>query len=335
MDDKQIHEFRDLYKKYQFNEESSIFSPLWHYTSADGLVGIIRDIPAEHGRLHFWFTRSDCLNDTSEGTHIMDLFLQICGDLLKQGNISQDFYDSIKSCNISAHQLINYPLPMSEDGAHNSMIDCVPCHAYICSFSLKEDSLDMWRYYSKGNGGYGLKLNPFMFDSYKDYKYSDYDENAIFIKICSYKVIYDDSEKNEMLNTIILDTFAAYQNENISEAEKADNAKHFIQFALKNFQFQFKHQCYSSEQEYRFVVYLPYSKPVSLKNELPSVKYRVQNGMVVPYIDLVVENGASYLMGILISPYIENQNALATTSDYLEHCEFYCETRLSKLPVRR
>ena len=193
----------------------------------------------------------------------------------------------------------------------------------------------MWRYYSKGNGGYGLKLNPFIFDSYKDYQYSDDDENAIFMKFCSYKVIYNDSEKNEMLNKIILDTFAAYQNENISDAEKAENAKRFIQFALKNFQFQFKHQCYASEQEYRFVIYLPYNKPVLLKNKIPSVKYRVQNGMVVPYIDLVVENGASYLTEILISPYIENQNALDTTSEYLAQCEFYCKTRLSNLPVRK
>lgn len=335
MDDSKITEFRDLHKKYQFDENGFVFSPLWHYTSADGLVGIIRDVPTEHGRLHFWFTRSDCLNDTSEGTHIMDLFLQICDDLLNRGDISHEFYDSIKSCTISAHQLINYPLPMSEDGTHNSMLDCAPCHAYICSFSLKEDSLDMWRYYSKGNGGYGLKLNPFMFDSYKDYEYSDYDENAIFIKICSYKVIYDDREKIEKLNQIILDTFSAYQNENISKAAKAENAKYFIQFALKNFQFQFKHQCYASEQEYRFVVYLPYSKPASLKNELPTVKYRLQNGMVVPYIDLVVENGIDYLSDLLISPYIENKNVLATTHDYLSHCGFSCKTRLSQLPVRK
>lgn len=335
MDDKQIYEFRDLHKKYQFDDNVFHFSPLWHYTSADGLVGIIRDVPTEHGRLHFWFTRSDCLNDTSEGTHILVMFRKVCVDLLRQGYISQEFYDCIISCSISYHQLINYPLPPSDDGTHNSILDCAPCHAYICSFSQKEDSLDMWRYYSKGNGGYGLQLNPFMFDSYRDYEYSEYDENAIFVKMCSYKVIYDDNEKIKMLNKIISDTFTAYQNENMSESEKADNAKHFIQFALKNFQFQFKHPCYASEHEYRFVVYLPYSKPGYLKNELPTVRYRVQNGMVVPYIDLVVENGTDYLKEVLISPYIENQNVLATTNDYLEHCGFYCKTRLSQLPVRK
>lgn len=335
MSDSNIHEFCDLHKKYRFNENGFIFPQLWHYTSADGLVGIIRDDPAEHGKLHFWFTRSDSLNDTSEGIHILDLFSRICDDLLKQGYISQGFYNCLKSCEISSHQFVNYPLPMSDDGVSTSMLECVPCHAYICSFSLKEDSLDMWRYYSKGNGGYGLKLYPFMFDSYKDYEYSVYDENATFIKICSYKVVYDDSEKNKILKQIILDTFTAYKNSSISESEKADNAKYFLQFALKNFQFQFKHPCFASEQEYRFVAYLPYSKPKALKNKLPTVKYRTQNGIVVPYIDLIVEDGTSYLTDVLISPYIENQNALVTTSDYLSHCGFSCKTRLSELPVRK
>lgn len=334
MSDNNIFTFRDLNNKYHFGEKGFAFFPLWHYTSTNGLVGIIRDDPAEHGKLHFWFTRSDCLNDTSEGAHIIDSYQQVCNDLLKQGDISREFFDCIKHCEISSHQFINFPLPMSDDGVHNSMLDYVPCHAYICSFSLKEDSLDMWRYYSKGNGGYGLKLTPFIFDYYKEYEYSEYDENAIFIKICSYKVIYDDSEKIEMLNRIILDTFIAYQNENIAEQEKANNAKHFIQFVLKNFQFQFKHPCFASEQEYRFVVYLPYSKPRNLKNELPAIKHRVQNGIVVPYIDLVVENGTSHLSDVLISPYIENQNVLVTTSDYLSHCGFNCKTKLSQLPVR-
>lgn len=331
----QIHEFRDLHKKYRFDENGFIFSPLWHYTSTDGLIGIIRNDPSEHGRLHFWFTRSDCLNDTSEGTHIMDLFLQLCDDLLGQGVISRIFYDCIKSCEIPDDQFIYYPLPMSEDGTRNSMLDVTPCHAYICSFSLKEDSLDMWRYYSKGSGGYGLNLKPFLFDSYKQYEYSGYYKDALFVKICSYKVVYDNDEKIEMLKQIVLDTFTAYQNESISEMEKSDNAKHFIQFALKNYQFQFKHRCYASEQEYRFVVYLPYNKPASLKNELPAVKYRVLNGMVVPYIDLVVKDGTNYLDDVLISPYIENKNVLSTTCDYLSHCGFNCKVRLSQLPVRK
>ena len=330
-----VHEFRDLYKKYSFNDNAFLFKPIWHYTSVNGLTGIIQDNKSEHSKLHFWFTRSDCLNDTSEGSNVLELFQKSCLDLLNQGDISCEFYNHIKTCEIPTHQLINYPLPTKDDGVHTSMLDCVPCNAYICSFSLKEDSLDMWRYYAKDNGGYGLKLNPYIFDCYKEYEYSEYDEKALFVKICSFKVIYDDCEKIKLLKQIISDTFLAYQNANTSESEKTDNAIYFLQFVLNNFQYQFKHHCFASEEEYRFVVYLPNSKPKELKNELPIIRYRTQDGMVIPYIDLVVENGSIYLADVLISPYIKNKTALTTTNDYLKHCGFSCVARRSQLPVRK
>ncbi len=334
MSEVQINDFKDLYNKHSFEETRDYFLPLWHYTSVDGLMGIIRNKKAEFGKLHFWFTRSDCLNDTSEGEHILSLFKKICFDLLQKNEITQSFYECIKDAEIPFNQFINFPIPSSEEYVNESVIDCVPCHAYICSFSLKEDSLDMWRYYSKGNGGYGLKFHPYLFDELKEYEYSYYDENAIFSKIYSYKVIYDNAEKEKILREIILDTFLAYENSNNTD-DKNENAKGFVQYALKIFQFQFKDECYASEQEYRFVFYRPYSKPKELKNELPDVKYRSQNGVPVPYIELTVQDGDPNLDEVLISPYVDVTNAVAVTHDYLTQCGFNCTTRKSSLPVRK
>lgn len=192
----------------------------------------------------------------------------------------------------------------------------------------------MWRYYSKGNGGYGLKCAPFLFDKYKEYEYSDYEKDAIFSMIRAYKVIYQNAEKEAILREIILDTYSAYQNDTIPEIQKVENAQGFILYALKIFQFQFKHECYTTEQEYRFVFYRPHRKPKTLKNELPSVKFRSQNGTIVPYIDIIVNDGADYLTEVLISPYIESDFALTTTQEYLDYCGFSCATRQSVLPVR-
>lgn len=335
MSETAILSFRDLYKKHHFEESVTSFFPLWHYTSGNGLMGIIRNAPSEIGKLHFWFTRSDCLNDTSEGMHILDLYQSVSEELLEQGRISNTFYDYIKDLEISKHQFINFPVPPSEGYYHESVLDCVPCDAFICCFSLQEDSLDMWRYYSKGDGGYGLKCYPFLFDKYKDYEHSNYKQDAMFSMIRSYKVIYKNSEKEAILKEIVLDTFSAYQNSADTEAKKIENAQGFIRYALKIFQFQFKHECYASEQEYRFVFYRPYSKPETLKNELPQVKFRAQNGVVVPYIDIVVDKGTSYLEEVLISPYIESTFALDTTHEYLVECGFSCTTRKSLLPVRK
>ena len=326
--------FRDLHNKHRFEETTLSFSPLWHYTSGNGLMGIIRNDTREHGKLHFWFTRSDCLNDPSEGTHIKDLYKSTCESLLHEGNISVSFFEQIKDLEASNHQFVNFPIPPRDGYDHESVLDCVACDAFICCFSLKEDSLDMWRFYSKGDGGYGLKCAPFLFDRYKDYESSDYEKDAVFSMIRAYKVIYQNEEKVAILREIILDTFSAYQNETTSEGDNLENALGFIRYALKVFQFQFKHECYATEQEYRFVFYRPYSKPQMLKNELPPVKFRSQNGVIVPYIDIIVENGASYLSEVLISPFIESDFALATTHEYVGCCGFSCTTRKSTLPVR-
>lgn len=334
MNESTVLSFRDLYNKHRFTKSSISLAPLWHYTSGSGLMGIIRNDPSEHGKMHFWFTRSDCLNDSSEGSHILNLYQSVCKTLFEEKKISTTFFDLIKGLSISTHQLINFPVPPRDGYTHESVLDSVGCDAFICCFSLKEDSLDMWRYYSKGNGGYGLKCAPFLFDKYKMYEYSGYEKNATFSMIRSYKVIYQNAEKEKILREIILDTYSAYQNANDTEAEKVENAQGFIRYALKTFQFQFKHECYATEQEYRFVFYRPYSKPQKLENELPPVKFRSQNGVIIPYIDIVVEDGASYLSEVLISPYIESDFALATTHEYMDQCGFSCLTRRSTLPVR-
>jgi hypothetical protein len=109
-----ILNFQDLYRKHGSEEITTHFLELWHYTSADGLLGIVRNEQSEHGKLHFWFTRSDCLNDTSEGTHILLLFRQVCSDLLQENTITQSFYDAIKNAEIPNHQFVNFPVPSCE-----------------------------------------------------------------------------------------------------------------------------------------------------------------------------------------------------------------------------
>lgn len=330
-----VQSFRDLYNKHDFGIDKAQFLDLWHYTSADGLMGIIRDEPCEHSKLHFWFTRSDCLNDDSEGTHILDLFHHVCDGLYEQNYISSQFYELIRIKTIPSYQFINFPIPSKEEFTHESVLDFVECHSYICSFSLKEDSLDMWRYYSKGNGGYGLKCFSFLFENYKKYENSKYDADALFCPIRSFKVIYDEVLKEQMLREITLDVFSAYINSENVEIDKDKEANGFIQHILKQLQFQFKHECYSSEKEYRFIIYLPVKKPNLLKNELPHVRHRIQNGVVVPYIDISVDSGTSYLEEVLVSPYIRNDNVIVTTQDYLKQCGFDCAVKRSTLPVRQ
>jgi hypothetical protein len=329
----QIQSFIDLYYK-NFIEEDHEYFDLWHYTDINGLMGVIRDEKDEYGNLHFWFTRSDYLNDTSEGSHIESLYAEKCLELCSDGTVSPEFYELIKDIEIPDDQVLNYPVPAQDKESHVSRMASAPCHAYICSFCLKEDSLDMWRYYSDANSGYGLKCSKDLFREYERYVYSDYDENAVYCPIKAYKVVYDDERKAQLLREIISDAYSLFCNFDEPKEQMEEDIKVFIQYMLKMFRFRFKHQCYASEQEYRFVAYVPYEKPEGLANELPVVEYRAQNGILVPHIDLMVKDSDAMLEEILISPFLKDKSAVSTMEDYLKKCGVACGVRKSELPVR-
>ncbi len=318
----------DLYRKHNYNSKVS-FS-FWHYTNIDGLMGIVRNNEKERGKLHFWFTRCDCLNDTSEGNYIITLYKNVCNELLDSEVISKEFFDVIIDLGIPDEQFIHFPLPQKEERCYDSMMDCVPCESFVCSFSLKEDSLDMWRYYSKGKGGYGLKFIYHIFHEHQKYDITSYDSESKFSCMKAFKVIYKSNEQKQMVKELISNTYDVY----IRFSDSLFEIQGFIKSKLKDFQFVFKHECFESEQEYRYVFYRPKKKPKDLKNELPEVKYRSQDGMVIPYLDIEVSKNA-HVAEVLISPYVKNETAQKTIKEYIKSCGFpNCNVRISELPVR-
>jgi hypothetical protein len=275
---------------------------------------------------------------------LVTYLLQVSGNIfeVKQNlrtstnEIDQVFHDHVQVIEMPVNQSISYPAPPTDDGFSNSVLDCVDCDAYICSFSEKEDSLDMWRYYSKGNGGYGLKCSSALFDTYKEYEDSEYDEKAQFSAICACKVIYDSKQKECIMKELLLDTYQAYLNIGQNENDSLQDVNCFLRNVLRHLQYQFKHECFASEQEYRFVFYRPRTQPRLLKNELPCVHYRKQQGVLVPYLDIEIDTGTSVLEEVWISPFVETKNAAEVINNYLSQCGFVnCGVRASTLPVRK
>ncbi len=319
--------FKALYRNHKYDKKENFLRDFWHYTSVEGLKGIIREEDAKDKIIRFWFTRCDCLNDSSEGVHVINLFHEICAKLFKEKIIDETFYNWVINIEIPDEQFVHYPVPPEPDCTHYSVMDYVPCDAYICSFSLKKDSLDMWRYYSKGNGGYAIKLFRDIFLDREEYSIDDYDENREFSCIHSLKVIYDKEEKKNIIEKIITDTFAASKNSENPEKE----TKNFIKYILKILQFKFKHECFSSEEEYRFIFYLPKENPKGLTNKMPKVEYRSQNGMLIPYITVTARR---YILEVMTSPYNSSEISLKTTRDYLTSCGIKTEVSPSELPVQ-
>lgn len=75
---------------------------LYHYTSIQGMQGIIRK---KEDHLTFWFTDYRFLNDISEGKELKRIFEICCDNLLKDRKISREDYELIKDFTFSDKSL--------------------------------------------------------------------------------------------------------------------------------------------------------------------------------------------------------------------------------------
>ena len=107
----------------------------------------------------------------------------------------------------------------------------------------------------------------------------------------------------------------------------------YIEYVLTSLRYRFKHECFSSENEYRFVFYRPRKKPEKLIGDLPKVKYRAQNGIMIPY--LILRVAKAWIWEVKLSPYIKEDNSIEVTKGYLKS-KGYSSIRVthSELPVR-
>jgi hypothetical protein len=119
-------------------------APLYHYTSAAGLRGII-----EGGQL--WFTSIFHLNDPSEFTHGLTLALDELGAVARsaQGKVAPIIRHF---CQVTAVTL-RKPLPHG---------------FYVASFSSDADELSQWRAYGDDGKGFAIGFGPEIFKPSED-----------------------------------------------------------------------------------------------------------------------------------------------------------------------
>lgn len=185
---------------------------------------------------------------------------------------------------------------------------------------------------SKGDGGYALKLSPSLFG--EDVFSISEDPYGKFSCIQGCKVIYKAEEKIAFLSDKILNVYSAYQHDTEC-VDPMKEAEYILLKYFQTFQYKFKHECFSSEQEYRFIFYLPHKKPEKVQQILPQIEYETKNGVVIPHIEWEIEDGKSNLFEVVISPYVTEAYAEATTRDLLKSRGFtQCDVTKSVLPVR-
>lgn len=280
---------------------------VYHYTSPEGLLGIF----PENKDPKLWFTKYDSLNDTSERTNIIDYLSGYCDRRAREGKISLIFAEAIKSIQLSDYILITLPGKKPIELKNNGIVDDwtelknVPCDAYLCCFSKKSDLLPMWNYYSKSQHyeGYSVGFLSSVFDRSLSF------EKGYSIELK--KVLYEDNEKDDLLDRIIL-PFSNLFTESVSDR---DDITQIIQAKINELQFVFKKECFRHEEEIRAILYIP-QQPLLIDETEFSVKYRNSHGYIVPYVEYPVMKDA--VVRITVAPLLQADLAIKNLSEMLQ-----------------
>lgn len=113
-------------------QEATLPETLWHYTTQQGLLGILES-------QSLWATKIHYLNDSSEFSHALKLAVEILDQRIQDGATEQ------------LHKLKSFRESIPR-------IDSV--HVCVASFSEDPDVLSQWRAYGGASGGYAIGFVP-------------------------------------------------------------------------------------------------------------------------------------------------------------------------------
>ncbi|MBR5888854.1 MAG: DUF2971 domain-containing protein [Akkermansia sp.] len=273
---------------------------IFHYTSADGLSGILSNA-------QLWFTRWDSLNDTSEHRYIHSL-IKTCLDEL---NLDDSYTKYL-------HALNETFLSFKQDNA-NIQIDK---NIYLASFSSNGDSVPMWTYYTKSaqNNGYCIGFDSnFLRESFNETNFS------------IAPVIYSENIQKEIIINFIKILYSIFEHIQ-NEAEHANYARACFQDYFEYFSTKigcfFKLPEFQHEQEIRIQIRID-SKQAIEKNE---IKIRTSNGLLIPYISIPIKKES--ITEITSSPTLEASAAYNGIRTAATLYGYSVDIKHSKLPLR-
>lgn len=280
---------------------------IYHYTSSEGLLGILRDKT-------LWFTDTMALNDSSEGNYIWEILEECLKD-----NYDEKFNTAILALEKDAYE-------MDEETKGNFE----PCAYFICSFSENQDSLPMWNYYTKNVNSVGYNI---CFDRQYLTKIVKEWDKKFNVTLC--QVVYDKEKQKEWMKSA-LDLIYKYWKK---------HKKNFrlellscLQYLFARVRIVFKHPSFASEQEIRLVIDLPkgqFFDNLSTTPKQKEVKIRIANNMFVPYLEVPFKE-PNIIRQITTSPIIKDETILDSVFLLLyKYGEIdSCEIKSSEIPLK-
>lgn len=298
---------------------------IFHYTSIGGLEGIL-------GYKKLRFTNIKYMNDKDEIIAGLDSLAKIC-------NVSEEEREQMRSA------FINYGM-----------------QTFVCCFSLEEDSLPLWNYYTKeiNNQGYNiefddkklvesiLRSNPVLNGCNLSYGIVDYSKDndseysrtitneiltsmslsisKLFLTVAKGALIDRSSNLDEMslqdLEKTITDTEKKRKLNDLPIYFYNGEKCSFEKDSSGEYLYFIKRDCFKQEREFRIVITVPDERLAELK-EKGAYKFRIGNGILIPFLELSFSEDV--VKSITISPTVQSDLVELSIQDFLKYCKFEVE----------
>jgi hypothetical protein len=280
-------DYIELYNSLKWNYYDEYEGMVYHYTSPEGLKGILDTSCIYATDMYF-------LNDASEGMYVVKLI---------SDNIEEVSFGDVKFKEYILHELEHL-----KKGKWNELI-----HHYTISFSLNDDSLAMWNYYTKGNSiqGYNIGFDVMKLTDNIEIQILDRDGKRIernknkHLVLYHGRVIYDKIQQTKIVSEIFKAFYSLYKE---SENDwNLENAAHFAVAKTMDFGKFFKDKQFDVEEEYRlmFSTYLLNGKNNSEMGIPYKELYRTHEGCFVPYQKCLINKDSISM--ITFSPSLHNE----------------------------
>jgi hypothetical protein len=279
---------------------------IYHYTTAEGLKGIIEN-------KEFWVTKSDFLNDRLEFQYATEIVTEMCKLYIKNSQMYSIFINYVTD---EIHRL-------SDDK------NCLLNGYYVISFSKKQDSALLWSEYSDFMG-YCME-----FDFEKLLLGIEKTESIFWHGA----VIYDKEQQIECLKETLMTLIEDFKEEGYKDLDKLfdvesnvsnDSLKILaenIAIVCSVYTMFFKKECFSGEEEYRFV-FSAFHERNSELGKLKIMNFREKKQLLIPYIIVKYRDNDEPIQveSILVGP--KNNSDLA-----IKGIEYFLRKEKVDIPV--
>lgn len=288
---------------------------IYHYTSADGLHGILSS-----GILYF--TDSLFLNDRSERKN----FYRILRECLKG-------WDSPLSRELAERYFGRQGYVLRSLGEPDPS-DRTASRYFVLSCSEEQDSLPMWNYYTHSLHAAGYNLH---FDTRRLIEVLNAQPVASALtggeKILCRRIVYENERKAEEIRSMLRvfsDRWNCREN-----PEERENLLYALERCFEKMSLFYKERAFSHEKEIRLVI--PSGNEQiqrSPQGKGAPYQFRKVRGIQVPFLALEVLDKGTVITGVTAGPALDKEMAVRGAAYMLHHYGFPKTCRVSSVPLR-